>query len=75
MFKFAAIFICIAAVASYINYRYIKLPSSIGLMIVGLISPLVALAVNAMTEKKWFYWCGAAVSLIAVAVCLPIARL
>ena len=45
------------------------------LMIVGLISPLVALAVNAMTGKKWFYWCGAAVSLIAVAVCVPIARL
>ncbi|RKX17689.1 MAG: sodium:proton antiporter [Candidatus Zixiibacteriota bacterium] len=48
MFKFAAIFICIAAVASYINYRYIKLPSTIGLMIVGLIMSLVLIGLGTL---------------------------
>ncbi|MEE9553823.1 MAG: sodium:proton antiporter [candidate division Zixibacteria bacterium] len=36
IFKIIAIFITLAALASYINYRYIKLPSTIGLMVVGL---------------------------------------
>lgn len=46
MFKFVAIFITIAAVASYINYRYIKLPSTIGLMIVGLVLSLVLIGLS-----------------------------
>ena len=36
IFSIIALFITIAALASYFNYRYIKLPSSIGIMIVGL---------------------------------------
>ena len=47
MFKFVAIFICIAAVASYINYRYIKLPSTIGLMVIGLTISLILIGINA----------------------------
>ncbi|RKX17431.1 MAG: sodium:proton antiporter, partial [Candidatus Zixiibacteriota bacterium] len=48
MFKFVAIFICIAAVASYINYRYIKLPSTIGLMIIGLALSLILIGISAI---------------------------
>ncbi|MCP4705363.1 MAG: sodium:proton antiporter, partial [candidate division Zixibacteria bacterium] len=48
MFKFAAIFISIAAVASYINYRYIKLPSTIGLMIIGLVMSLVLICLSTL---------------------------
>ncbi len=48
MFKFVAIFISIAAVASYINYRYIKLPSSIGLMIVGLAMSLLLIGLSTL---------------------------
>ncbi len=48
MFKFVAIFICIAAVASYINYRYIKLPSTIGLMIIGLVMSLVLIGLGTL---------------------------
>jgi len=36
IFSIIALFISVAAVASYINYRYIKLPSTIGLMVIGL---------------------------------------
>ena len=36
IFSIIALFITIAALASYFNYRYIKLPSTIGIMIVGL---------------------------------------
>jgi CPA1 family monovalent cation:H+ antiporter len=38
-----AIFISIAAVASYINYRYIKLPTAIGLMFIGLTMSLAVI--------------------------------
>ncbi|MEE9443991.1 MAG: sodium:proton antiporter [candidate division Zixibacteria bacterium] len=36
IFIIFSIFITIAALASYINYRFIKLPSTIGLMVIGL---------------------------------------
>ena len=41
-----AIFITIAALAGYINYRFIKLPSTIGLMIVGLAMSLGIIALS-----------------------------
>lgn len=31
-----AVFICIAAMASYLNYRFLKLPATIGLMVISL---------------------------------------
>lgn len=36
IFIIFSIFITVAALASYINYRFIKLPSTIGLMVIGL---------------------------------------
>jgi hypothetical protein len=50
---------------------------SIGLlvMIVGFTSPIVAIALNALMWKKWFYWSGAAVSAIALVLSPAIARL
>ncbi len=41
MFNIFALFITIVAIASYINHRYIKLPSTIGLMVIGLFMSLV----------------------------------
>ena len=46
IFKIIAIFITIAALASYINYRYIKLPSTIGLMVIGLVMSLSLIGLN-----------------------------
>ncbi|MBU0983055.1 MAG: sodium:proton antiporter [candidate division Zixibacteria bacterium] len=35
-FTFFALFISTAALASYVNYRFVKLPSTVGLMVIGL---------------------------------------
>jgi len=40
IFNIFALFITIAAIASYINYRYIRLPSTIGVMVIGLVMSL-----------------------------------
>lgn len=40
MFNIFALFITVAAIASYINHRYIRLPSTIGLMVIGLVMSL-----------------------------------
>ncbi|MFH1699595.1 MAG: sodium:proton antiporter [Candidatus Zixiibacteriota bacterium] len=40
IFIIFSVFITIAALASYINYRFIKLPSTIGLMVIGLVMSL-----------------------------------
>ncbi len=40
MFEIVAVFISIAAIASYLNYKFFKLPSTIGLMAIGLIMSL-----------------------------------
>ena len=48
MFKVVAIFICIAAIASYINYRYIKLTSTIGLMVFGLGMSLALIGLSSL---------------------------
>ncbi|MCG6969465.1 MAG: sodium:proton antiporter [Gammaproteobacteria bacterium] len=42
----AAILITISAVFSYINYRFIKLPTTIGLMLIGLVFSLLLLGLN-----------------------------
>ncbi|MBD3404012.1 sodium:proton antiporter [candidate division GN15 bacterium] len=36
IFTAIAVFICIAALASYLNYRFLKLPATIGLMVISL---------------------------------------
>ncbi|MCK5126948.1 MAG: sodium:proton antiporter [candidate division Zixibacteria bacterium] len=43
-----AIFITIAALASYINYKFIKLPSTIGLMVIGLAMSLGIIGLSAL---------------------------
>jgi len=40
VFEIIAVFISVAAIASYINYKIFKLPSTIGLMTIGLIMSL-----------------------------------
>ena len=42
----AAALITIAAVFSYLNYRFIKLPTTIGLMLIGLVFSLSLLALQ-----------------------------
>lgn len=48
IFNIIAIFISVAALASYINYRYIKLPSTIGLMFIGLVMSLAVIGLSAV---------------------------
>jgi len=44
MFNIFALFITVAALASFVNYRYIKLPSTIGLMVIGLVMSLAVVS-------------------------------
>jgi CPA1 family monovalent cation:H+ antiporter len=46
IFTIFAIFITVAAGAAYINYRYIKLPSAIGLMLIGLVMSLCLIGLD-----------------------------
>ena len=39
-FSLMSLLISLAAVSSYINYRYIKLPTTIGVMLVALVASL-----------------------------------
>ncbi|MCP4566566.1 MAG: sodium:proton antiporter [FCB group bacterium] len=48
IFNLFAVFITVAALAGYINYRFVKLPSTIGLMVIGLIMSLSVLALSAL---------------------------
>jgi len=48
IFTILGLFLTIAAVASYLNYRYIKVPSAIGLMIVGLGMSLAILGLDSL---------------------------
>ena len=41
-----SILITISALFSYVNYRYIKLPSAIGLMLISLVISLVVIAMG-----------------------------
>ena len=40
LFSLVSILIALAAVSSFINYRYIKLPTTIGVMLVALVGSL-----------------------------------
>ncbi len=48
IFNIIAVFITIAAISSYINYRYIKLPSTIGLIVIGLGMSLSIIGLNSL---------------------------
>lgn len=45
-FDAAAILIVLAAALGYINYRFLKLPSSIGLTVMGAIASLLVVAID-----------------------------
>ncbi len=48
VFSIIAAFISVAAIASYINYRYFKLPSTIGLIVIGLGMSLAIIGLGAL---------------------------
>lgn len=48
LYTLIAVFLSVAAIASYINYRLFKLPNTIGLMIIGLGMSLIILGLNAV---------------------------
>ena len=43
LFEIVSLLLCLAAVFSYINYKYIKLPTTIGIMLLSLLFSLVLL--------------------------------
>ena len=45
-FELAALLTVVAAVASYLNTRFLRLPTTIGLMVIGLLSSLTLIAVG-----------------------------
>ena len=49
LFEIIAILLTLSAVFSFINYRFLKLPNTIGLMLVGLLFSLLLIAIS------WFY--------------------
>lgn len=50
LFSLISILITLAAVSSYFNYRYIKLPTTIGVMLVGLFASLLLIVAGAYAE-------------------------
>jgi CPA1 family monovalent cation:H+ antiporter len=48
IFNVVAIFVTIVALASFLNFRYIKLPSTVGLMVIGLSLSLITIALNGL---------------------------
>jgi monovalent cation:H+ antiporter, CPA1 family len=46
LFSLISILISLAAVSSYLNYRYIKLPTTVGVMLVALVASLVLILVG-----------------------------
>src|SRR4051794_35741362 len=49
-FQLAAILLVLAAVFSYLNYRYIRLPTTIGVMLIALVASLVVITLD---EVGW----------------------
>ena len=45
-FSLVSILISLAAVLSYVNYRYIKLPTTVGVMLVALVASLTLVLVG-----------------------------
>ncbi|AOU98124.1 sodium:proton antiporter [Acidihalobacter yilgarnensis] len=50
-FPLVSILITLAGVSSYINYRYIKLPTTIGVMLVALVASLALVLAGSYTES------------------------
>jgi CPA1 family monovalent cation:H+ antiporter len=50
LFSLVSILIALAAVSSYVNYRYIKLPTTVGVMLVALVGSLVLVLAGSYVE-------------------------
>ena len=48
LFSLISVLISLAAVASYLNYRYIRLPTTIGVMLVALVASLTIIVAGPM---------------------------
>jgi CPA1 family monovalent cation:H+ antiporter len=54
LFSLVSVLVSLAAVSSYVNYRYIKLPTTIGVMLMALVASLALILAGrafAMTDK------------------------
>jgi CPA1 family monovalent cation:H+ antiporter len=51
VFDIAAILVTLAAVLSWLNHKFLKLPSTVGLALMGAIASLIVLAVDALTPS------------------------
>lgn len=49
VFDIAAILITLAAVLSWLNHRYLKLPSTVGLALMGAVASVIVLVIDAVT--------------------------
>ncbi len=47
LFPLVSLLISLAALSSYINYRYIRLPTTVGVMLVGLLASIALVLVGA----------------------------
>jgi len=57
MFESFSIIFLIAALMSYINYRWLKLPNTIGLMIIGLVISTVIIGMKSIFPSFYFFFC------------------
>ncbi|MDQ6625226.1 MAG: sodium:proton antiporter, partial [Verrucomicrobiota bacterium] len=48
VFEISAVILTLAAMASYLNYRFLRLPSTIGLMLIPLLVSLLLIVVSKM---------------------------
>lgn len=58
MFQSFSIIFLIAGLLSYINYRWIKLPNTIGLMIMGLVSATLIILSKSFAPGFYEFFCG-----------------
>ncbi len=49
-FSLVSILISLATVSSYLNYRYIKLPTTVGVMLVALVASLTLILAGSYAE-------------------------
>ena len=56
-FSLVSTLIVLAAVSSYINYRYIRLPTTIGVMLVALVGSLALILACRCRITRRAVWC------------------
>jgi len=63
MFESFAIVLSLAALFSYINYRWLKLPTTIGLMILALISSILIINSKPLIPDFYEFFCNMVLTL------------